>query len=153
MVEAAFVLPLLVLFFAGIVDFGFALNDMQQVNNATFRAARELSVDEYSGTGACIADPATATDTEKVACLLRNYSNRPAADTYVRIVPPATMQAGEQALLCLVTPARSLTGIAAPLAGDVWLRSTRHVRIESDDVDISAYSDALPAGQDWTWCT
>ncbi len=152
-VEAAFALPLLVLFFAGIVDFGFILNDMQQINNATFRSARELSVDEYSGTTGCVSNPAGATDTEKIVCMIRNYSGQPHAQTYVRVEPPATMAAGEQVLLCLASPAQSITGITQPLAGDVWMRSTRHVRIESDDVDVTNHSDTLPAGQDWAWCT
>ncbi|MDH3302571.1 MAG: pilus assembly protein, partial [Acidimicrobiia bacterium] len=75
-VEAAFVLPMLVLFFAAIVDFGFILNDLQQINNATFRAVRELSVDEYSGAAGCVADPDTALDTEKLVCMVRNFSGR-----------------------------------------------------------------------------
>ncbi len=152
-VEAAFALPLLVLFFAGIVDFGFILNDLQQVNNATFRAARELTVDEYDGAAGCVADPATATDTQNVVCLLRNYSNRPANETYVRVVPPVTMAAGEQVLLCMASPAHSVTGIVDPIAGDIWLRSSRYVRVESDDVNLSSHSDTLPAGEDWSWCT
>lgn len=152
-VEAAFVLPMLVMFFAAIVDFGFILNDLQQVNNATFRAVRELSVDEYSGAPGCVADPATAPDTEKLVCTVRTFSGRPVAETYVRVVPPATMTSGEQVLVCLTTRSRSITGIAEPLSGEIWLKSARHVRIESDEVDVVTYSDSLPAGTDWAWCT
>ncbi len=152
-VEAAFVLPFLVMFFAAIVDFGFILNDLQQVNNATFRAVRELAVDEYSGATGCVADPATALDTEKLVCMVRNYSGRPVAETYVRVVPPAAMTSGEQVLVCLTTRSRSITGIAEPLSGQIWLKSARYVRIESDEVDVVSHSDSLPAGTDWTWCT
>ena len=152
-VEAAFVLPFLVMFFAAIVDFGFILNDLQQVNNATFRAVRELSVDEYSGSTGCVADPATALDTEKLVCMVRNYSGRVPAETYVRVVPPASMTSGEQVLVCLTTRSRSITGIAEPLSGQIWLKSARHVRVESDEVDVVSHSDSLPAGTDWTWCS
>ena len=150
LVEAALILPVLVLFFAGIVDFGFAMNDMQQVNNATFRAARELAVDEYSGATGCAA---TVTDTEKLVCMVRNYSNRPVASTYVRVVPPATVTAGEQVLICLATPARSITGASQPIADGLLLRSSRFVRLESDDVELISHSDSLPAGHDWSWCS
>lgn len=152
-VEAAFVLPFLVMFFAAIVDFGFILNDLQQINNATFRAVRELSVDEYSGAAGCVSDPATASDTEQLVCMVRNFSGRAAADTYVRVVPPASMTSGEQVLVCLTTRSRSITGMAEPLSGEIWLRSARHVRIESDEVDVVSHSDSLPAGTDWAWCT
>ena len=146
-------LPFLVMFFAAIVDFGFILNDLQQVNNATFRAVRELSVDEYTGTAGCVSDPATATDTEQLVCMVRNFSGREAAETYVRVVPPGSMTSGEQVLVCLTTRSRSITGIAEPISGEIWLSSARHVRIESDEVDVVAHSDSLPAGTDWAWCT
>ncbi len=152
-VEAAFVLPFLVMFFAAIVDFGFILNDLQHVNNATFRAVRELSVDEYSGAGGCVSDPVNAPDTEKLVCMVRNFSGRPASETYVRVVPPASMTSGEQVLVCLTTRSRSITGMAEPLSGQIWLKSARHVRIESDEVDVVSHSDSLPAGTDWTWCS
>lgn len=147
------ILPVLVLFFVGIVDFGFVMNDMQQVNNATFRAARELAVDEYRGSTGCVGNPALATDTENLVCNVRNYSNRPLASTYVRVVPPATTSAGEQVLVCLATPARSVSGVSGGFVDDLLLRSARHVRLESSDVELVAYSDTLPAGHTWSWCS
>ena len=153
-VEAAFMLPFLTLFFAAIVDFGFILNDLQQVNNATFRAARELAVDEYTGTSGCVADPDTAVDTEKAGVHGPRASRAGRqSETYVQVVPPAIMASGEQVLVCLAARSRSITGVAEPLSGEIWLKSARHVRIESDEVDVVAHADTLPAGTDWTWCS
>ncbi|MFV0259782.1 MAG: TadE/TadG family type IV pilus assembly protein [Acidimicrobiales bacterium] len=150
-VEAALVLPLLVLFFSAIIDLGLALNDLQQVGHATFRAAREVAVDEYPLQGSCGTDP-NGTDTTRTVCMLRQFSDSPTGVSYVKIVPPRTMTAGEQALVCLAVPARSITGVTQNFVDQMLLRSARWVRIESSDVELLPYEDTLPAGDDWSWC-
>lgn len=145
-------LPILVLFFSGIIDLGLALNDLQQVGHATFRAAREVAVDEYPLQGSCGTDPA-GTDTTRTVCMLRQFADSPSGVTYVKIVPPSVMMAGEQALVCLAVPARSVTGVTQNFVDRMLLRSARWVRIESSDVDLAPFEDTLPAGEDWSWCT
>ena len=150
MVEAAIVLPVLILLVAGIIDFGFVLNDKQQVSNATFRAARSMAVDEYTLSPGC--GGAGSSDTAGTVCMLRAESQAP-GDSWVKIVPPTKMEAGESALLCLAVPANSPTGVLGPLTNDMILTSSRHVRIESSDVDLVPFEDALPSGENWSWCT
>ncbi|UDY35131.1 TadE family protein [Dermatobacter hominis] len=149
LVEFALVVPIFVLLVMGIIDFGMAFNDYNSVRQGVREGARQIVVADW-GTDGCT----TGSSSARAACVTRARIGLNTSDTKVKIVLPANYAPGDQVKVCAMYPFRSLTGLFSAILNGSMAKSKLSMRIEQiDDAEpITAYQDAPPAGQSWSWC-
>lgn len=173
LVEAALVLPILIILILGIVDFGFAFNSYISLRQGTREAARQATVNTApqptSGSWNC---PITANisgsvnssasgaygDVYDLMCYAKNRVGLDAASTRVSIYwdpgtagPPAvgpfstntSATAINSVVICTQYPLNSITGIFSPMLNGTILNAKTEIRIEQTSVNISGANPAL----------
>jgi hypothetical protein len=155
-VEAAFVLPVLLLLVMGAIDFGLTINSQQQLVSGTRAAARHLSVGTLDSTSTCtlVGFPTGASTADRrAACTVKSRLRLPTDEARVRLVLPGTYAVGQPMRVCAQYPQESATGMYDPVING-HARSRIDVRIESLAAStLSAWQEAPHIGTDWTWCT
>jgi Flp pilus assembly protein TadG len=174
LVEAALILPVLIVLILGIVDFGFAFNSDISLRQGTREAARQAAVNTTpqptSGSWNCpiasnisgsVNSGATGAyaDIYDLMCYAKNRIGLDGASTRVSIywdpgatgppaVPPYSTNSSSSAInsvvICTQYPLNSITGIFSPMLNGTILNAKTEIRIEQTSVDISGANPALP---------
>jgi Flp pilus assembly protein TadG len=174
LVEAALVLPILVILLLGIIDFGFAFNSYISLRQGTREAARQAAVNTApqptAGSWNCpiasningsVNSSATGAygDVYDLMCYAKNRIGLDGASTRVSIYwdpgsagpPPVSpystntnATAINSVVICTQYPLNSMTGVFSPVLNGTILNSKTEIRIEQTSVDISAANPALP---------
>jgi len=146
-VEAALVLPVLLILVFGMIDFGINLSDQIAVREGVREGARQ----------AVVGAPGAETIPEVVA-LTKARIGSSTTGTRVYVVPEAVGDAaagavGSNVTVCAYVPLRSLSGLyRAVLDGRyMWTRVT--MRVEQALEYTSASGDTAPSGKTWANCT
>lgn len=128
MVEFALVLPILLLFIAGIIDFGWIYHNQLSANNASREAARHIAIHYYSDN----MDSITATT--KASNIIKEYTNitNLVVDT---IIPEDDVNGGEKIRIRFTGKVIILTPIVRAIIdkdgdGKFPIRAETSMRIE-----------------------
>lgn len=139
LVEFAIVAPILCLIVFGIVDFGIAFADYQNVRSGTREAARLGVVNDLSNAPKCTISgstvtpppvPTTQTDaTNALVCKAKDRIGLPDDDVKLKIALTGNA-IGERLRICATFPVGSLTGVTAAFLTDRVLTSSVTMRLE-----------------------
>ena len=152
-VEMALVLPVLLLFLAGIMDFGLVFNNLMSMRQGIGAGVRQGIVAQQGSSSDCsITGAAGATaQTQQLMCLTKSMIGLDPVDSRTKILFPGVKTKGGSLILCAQYPLDSATSLFDPLLHGV-LKAKVEMRIEQDlSAFGSASETALPEG-DWTWC-
>lgn len=158
LVEAAIVLPLLLLLLFGMIEFGVALNDYQSIRQGARDSARSAVVAEYSSApsscginGSAATAPANA---RAIICLTKQATDiGNDLRVGVRVNSQAPTFEDGTIKVCSVRNVRSITGFIAPFIDGIPLRTKVTMRVEQDpEVQTGNYLETDPTGQSWSWC-
>jgi TadE-like protein len=153
-VEMALVLPVLLLFLAGIMDFGLVFNNLMSMRQGIGAGVRQGIVAQPGSSSSCsITGAAGATaQTQKLICLTKSLMALDPVDSRTKVSFPSTKLKGGSLILCAQYPLDSTTSLFDPLLNGV-LKAKVEMRIEQDLSAFDSVSEtALPDG-DWTWCS
>ncbi len=139
LVEFALIAPLLMLIVFGVIDFGIAFSNYENVRSGTRDAARMAVVNDVQNAPACTidgttvtppADPTTTADaTNALVCDTKNRIGLSSSQTKVRI--SITGEAiGDDVVVCASFPVTAVTGLTLPFLGNQTLTSTVTMRLE-----------------------
>ncbi len=152
LVEAALVLPLIVLLFMGIVDFGLAIADFNSLRQGDREAVRRAVVADVGGdTGCPIGGAPGSDDTTKLVCLTKTQTGLDPSKTRVAIKLDTAYAEGDALILCAQYPLHSVTGFFSFLLNSKVVHSQVDMRIEKATLDIQAFSET--GGEAWDWCS
>jgi Flp pilus assembly protein TadG len=148
LVEFTIIAPILFLIIFGMIDFGIAFADYQNVRSGTREAARLGVVNDLTNAPTCKingvsvtppADPSTIADaTNALICKAKDRIGLNSGEAKIKVV--VTGQAvGDRLRICASFPVSSLTGLTATFLSDRVLTSSVTMRLEQ-----------VPAFQDYT---
>jgi hypothetical protein len=171
LVEAAIVLPVIVILTLGIIDFGWAFNNYISLRQGTREAARQAIVNTTpqpsSGSWSCgitglpsVNSSATGAyaDIYDIMCYAKSRIGL-SPDSQVRISlywdpgngttpPPFTTSTNaasiDSLVVCTQYPLNSITGVFSPILNGTVINAKTEIRIEQTSADISTASPALP---------
>jgi Flp pilus assembly protein TadG len=139
LVELAIVLPFFLLLVFGMIDFGVAFADYQNVRSGVREAARLGVVDDINAAPSCKIDgttvsppatPTTSTDaTNALVCKTKDRIGLDDDDVRVRIVVSGS-QIGDRIKVCASFPVSALTGLTASFLSNKTLTSAVTMRLE-----------------------
>lgn len=151
--EFALALPLLLLFFAGIVDFGFRLYQLHALEDGIRDAVRTAAVgDVGTDVGCSLTGPGTPTeDTMKVVCLVKDRIMLNGSDLRIKIfVDSGGAVEGEPLVVCAQYPTSSMTGLLPTMTG-LAIEAQSIMRLEVD-LDVQSYAETDYGGGWATQC-
>lgn len=151
LVETAVILPLVLILFMGIIDFGFAVADFNSLRQGDREAVRRAVVGNVSGASACpIAGSVPSADTGALVCLTKDKAGLDPASTQVAVVLDPSYTEGDALILCAQFPLHSVTGFFGGILNGRMVHSQVDMRIEKATLDIQAFAE--PGAGDWAWC-
>jgi Flp pilus assembly protein TadG len=155
MVEFAVVLPVLMLFGFGVIEFIASWTDANSLRSGVREGARAVIVGDVSAGGSCtIATSLTLNaDTRGAVCTVKNRSDLRGADVRVSIFWTGGNTTGRPAIVCALYPFKSRTGLLSPILDGRAARTKVVMRIERPLTNLVPFSEDLPTGFDWSWCT
>lgn len=162
LVEAALVLPLLLLVVFGIVEFGATYSSYLGLRDGVRQAARAGVVNNVGTDTTCSLAGATGASTtmRSLLCLTKAETGLDPAAVRVKVLSADPSFAGtgtfaknDALIVCAQVPTRGLTGLIGPILAGKALRTKVAMRIESGDLAGAAVAEDPPTGQDWSWCT
>ena len=151
-VEFALVMPVLVAFVAGIVDFGMVFSNQAALHQGVGAAARQGVIAKPGTSSACSItglSSATSVETKSLICLTKDRIGLDGAR--VKLSFPAVKTKGGALLLCAQYPLESVTGFFDPLLNGV-LTSKVRMRIEQDLSSFGSTEEPALPGASWGWC-
>lgn len=138
-VEFALVVPLLLLIVFGIVDFGIAFSNFENVRSGTREAARLGVVNDLSSAPSCTIDgstitpptnPTTVADaTNALVCKTKDRIGLSQGETKVKLQITG-QSVGDSLQVCASFPVTALTGLTVPFLSNRTLTSTVTMRLE-----------------------
>jgi Flp pilus assembly protein TadG len=138
-VEFALVVPLLLLIVFGIVDFGIAFSNFENVRSGTREAARLGVVNDLSSAPSCTiggttvtppADPTAVADaTNALVCKAKDRIGLDQGETKVKLEITG-QSVGDSLQVCASFPVTALTGMTIPFLSGRTLTSTVTMRLE-----------------------
>jgi Flp pilus assembly protein TadG len=149
LVEFAIIAPFLILLVFGMIDFGVAFADYQNVRSGTREAARLGVVNDLENAPTCVINGATisppaepSTPTEATNALVCKAKNRIALDeneakVEIDVTGPAI---GDRLRVCVSFPVSSLTGVTAGFLTGRVLTSAVTMRLEQVPI-YSSYTE------------
>ena len=146
-VEAALVLPLLLILVFGMIDFGVNLSDQIAVREGVREGVRQAVVDA----------PGAQSVTEVVA-LTKDRIGVEESSIRVFVRPEESDEAavgepGSYLTVCAYVPLRSVSGFFSPILDGQYAFSRVTMRVEQPLAYTSTTgSDAAPSGRTWTNC-
>ena len=166
-VEFAIVLPLLLMFLLGVIDFGSTLSNQISVRQGAREAARQGAVANFGPTESCGATFQTSgsENMRKLICLTKARSDIRSTDVKVAIrfdpgpggypAPGgAVSPVGNGIIVCSATPMVSLSKMFSPLLSGNYIQTKVVMRVESaSGVAEAEANETDPTGQNWNWCT
>ena len=151
LVEAAMILPLVVILFMGIIDFGLAIADYNSLRQGDREGVRRAVVADVGLDTSCTIDGTAPTpDTAALVCLTKEKTGLADADTRIAVVLDSSYTEGDAIILCAQYPLRSRTGFFSFLLNDKVVHSQVDMRIERATLDIQAFAET--GGEGWSWC-
>lgn len=151
LVEAALILPLVVLLFMGIIDFGLAIADSNSLRQGDRESVRRAVVGDVGDDADCAIGGVPATDdTARLVCLTKEKAGLDASKTRVAVKLDESYEEGEALILCAQYPLRSVTGFFGFLLNSKVAQAQVDMRIEKGTLDIEEFSES--GGGDWGWC-
>lgn len=155
LVEAAFVVPIVILLVFGTIEFGFAFNNANQLRQGVREGARQGVVSNYGPTSVCsdLVGAPTDTETRRLMCLVKDRIGiSPMQDVRVSIRFNTSYTVGQGLVVCAQYPLDSLTGMFDPFLNGEQ-KSKVEMRLEQAPAGgLVAGSETPPTGGDWTWC-
>ncbi|MEX2552383.1 MAG: TadE/TadG family type IV pilus assembly protein [Actinomycetota bacterium] len=153
-VEMALILPVLLLFLAGIMDFGLVFNNLMSMRQGIGSSVRQGIVAQPGSSSDCsITGAAGATaQTQKLICLTKTSMGLDPADSRTKISFPTTKVKGGSLILCAQYPLDSTTSLFDPLLHGI-LKAKVEMRIEQDLSAFGSTSETALSEGDWTWCS
>jgi hypothetical protein len=151
-VEFALIMPLFLLLFAGIVDFGVRLSEQHALQDGIRDATRTAAVGELGGTNDCVivGDAPPNLATKELVCLAKERIRLEESDTRISIVLSAAGAIeGQPLLVCAQYPGGSITGLL-PEFGSRPIESRSIIRLETDS-DVESYAEISHSGT-WVSC-
>jgi len=161
LVEAALVLPLLLLVVFGIVEFGATYSNYLGLRDGVRQATRSGVVNNLGPTSTCTLTGAAGAPTpmKQLMCLTKRETGLDESLVRVKIMSadPSFAGAGTFAkndalIVCAQMPTKGVTGLISPILSGKALRTKVAMRIESGDLAGTAVAEDPPPGQDWAWC-
>jgi hypothetical protein len=156
LVEAAMVLPLIIVILIGTIEFGLSLADLISVRQGTRDAARVTVVNNYGTDASCTLASATGnTETQKVMCKAKTEIDRPEDRVRIKLAFPdggKTAPPDDNSLLvCAEFQHRSITGMFGFLLNNKVSKTQVNMRVEQDLSTLDAGEETALSG-DWSWC-
>ena len=130
LVEFALVLPLLMLFVFGVIEFGGTYNDSNALRNGVREGARLAVVNDQSG-GSILTETKARIGLD-------------ASQTKVRVVLNGN-QVGDTVTVCASYPAYNVTGVMRPFLGNRVVTSSVTMRLEQVPTFTSSADPGAPA--------
>jgi hypothetical protein len=157
LVEAAIVLPLILVILIGTVEFGLSLADLISVRQGTRDATRNAVVNNYGSDTVCgIVGTVTNDETKKIICGTKNEIDRPEARVRVKVAFPdggKTPPPDDNSLLvCAEFRHRSPTGMFGFLLNNRISTTRVSMRVEQDLSAVDAGEETSLSGS-WAWCS
>jgi Flp pilus assembly pilin Flp len=152
-VEFALVMPVLVLFVAGIVDFGMLFSNLTALHQGVGAAVRQGVVGKPGTLSNCSVvglSSGIPVETTSLICLTKDRIGL--EGSRVKVSFPGAKTKGGALLVCAQYPLESLTGFFDPMLSGV-LKSKLQMRIEQDLTGYAATEETALPGGTWTWCS
>jgi Flp pilus assembly protein TadG len=153
--EAAIIVPLLLAFLFGAVDFGFAWSQQIAVRNGTHAAARAASVGELGTDGSCALQPAPdSTVTARLLCLAKAQTGIRADAVRVKVALTADPAVTTHwVVVCTQYRPRSLSGLyRGVLDGNVVNNWSTYQLEHVDASSLLVPAQEAPLSGTWDWC-
>ena len=160
LVEAVFVLPVLVILLFGMIDMGSVYNDYISLRQGTREGARQAAITGIlpplppSGTWASNGCPttgiATTGDGYDIVCFTKSRIGLDQSKTRVslyftpQVSPAAPYAVGQGVVICTQYKSGSITGVLSPILSNTVLTSQVEIRIEQDDLNLLAPVQETP---------
>jgi Flp pilus assembly protein TadG len=149
-VEFALVVPLLLMLFFGILDYGMYFDNSLNVRQGVREAARQAVVTKFNDGSTCT----TGIPAAQVACTTDKLIGTVNGTAYTKVVLVSGFWAqNQQLVVCSIVKTQSLTGFV-PLPGNGAVHSSTRMSIEvvpTSSVPTAGYTEG-PATLDWSWC-
>ena len=144
-VEAAFVLPIVLLLIFGMIDFGVNLSDQIAVRDGVREGVRQA-----------VVDAPNAQSVDEIVSFTNDRIGLD-GDAYVYVNPQAVGSAaagspGSNLTVCAYVPMRSLSGMFSGLLDGRYMWSKTTMRVEQDLTFTTAGGDSAPSGKNWDDC-
>lgn len=168
MLEFALVLPLLLMFLLGIMDFGVTYNNWISLRQGVAEAARQGSVANFGTDSTCTltftagSSSVPSADLQKLMCLAKDQIGHYPASTRIKIIVAdyslqtsgAPWMVGNGLIVCAQYPANSATGFFSFLLAGHYLETKTTIRIEQPSaVAETGGWETDQSGEGWPWCT
>ncbi len=153
LVETAIVLPLLLMFVFGVVDFGAVFSNRTSTNQGVRDAARQGIVANFGTVSSCsIAGSVPSGNSRNLVCLTKDRIGLKQATTRVKVVAPGTYAVGSQLLVCAEYPIDPITPLIGQFLTKDALHSRAVMRIEQvSSTGLTSVEETAIDG-DWSWC-
>jgi Flp pilus assembly protein TadG len=152
MVEAAIVVPMLLLLLLSVLEFGSVYNDYSSLRQGTREGARQAAVatvpqppsGTWASNGCQTTGIATTGDGYDLICFTKGRTGLNEANIRVSVeftpqsAPSAPYLAGQGVVICTQYKSASVTGVLAPLLSNIILTSQTEIRIEQDSATFTA---------------
>lgn len=149
------VLPLVIILFIGIVDFGVAISDYNQLRQGARESIRRAVVADVGSDTSCtiggVVLPPTD-DTRKLVCLTKDKTGLDSSQVRVGIEFDLSYTEGEALIVCAQYPLSSLSGFFGGLLDETIVHTQIDMRIEKDTLGVAGYKEQALPGGDWSWC-
>lgn len=159
LVEAAMVLPLIIIILIGTFEFGLAMSDLISVRQGTRDAARSAVVATYGSDMSCTLDVSLANpgndETRKIMCDAKDEIRREEGRVRVKVAFPDGGQTpppdDNSFLICVEYQHNSPTGMFAVLLDNRVSETQVVMRVEQDLTGVDAGEETSLSGS-WAWC-
>jgi hypothetical protein len=157
LVEAAIVMPVLIIILLGIIDFGFAFNSYISLRQGTRETGRQMVVSTTpkptSGSWSCPVTGLPGVDATAVAgtanadiydliCYAKSRIGLDPSSVRVSLfwdkpfTPNTVATATDSVVVCTQYPLNSITGIFSPMLNGTIINAKTEIRIEQPSADI-----------------
>ena len=151
LLEAALVLPLVILLFMGLIDLGMAIADFNSLRQGDREGIRRAVVADVGSNAECPISGTTPTDdTAAFLCLTKQKTGLDPTKTRLALVFNDEYEEGDELVLCGQYQLHSRTRFFGFLLDTKVVQSKVSMRIEKASLDIQAFQET--GAGDWGWC-
>jgi len=148
LVEAAIVVPLMLLLVFGIIEWGVFLNRRIDLTQGVREAGRQGAVASFSGG---LASCSAGSPTDQLVCLAKNRIG--VSGVAVHVIAPTANAVGSPFAVCASYKTSSLTGLMKPLL-PAYMRTETVMRLEQAPANgLTTGGDVDPEGNGWSSCS
>ena len=152
MVEFALVVPILLLLLFGMIDYGLFFSNALSVKQGAREAARQGVVGNFGNACSMTWSVAPSDNLKKLGCTTVARTGVVTGETYVKISLPTGWAKGKPLVVCSMVKTGGATGLV-PLPDGGFTATKVQMSIEQAGTVVETGGEqALPSGQDWSWC-